>query len=65
LRPLRRRITQTGDANAPRQASIDCGLDQARCEEGERYRHIDLSNAAFFAFGDVLDVDGVSGDDLV
>ena len=46
-------------------ASIDRRLNQARCKECERYRHIDLSNAALFAFCDLLDVDGVSGDNLV
>src|SRR6266550_1906290 len=54
-RPLGRSIAQTRDANPARQSPLDGTLHEFGCEEGERDRHIDLSNAAFLARGNLLD----------
>jgi hypothetical protein len=46
--PFDREIPQAHHANAPRQPSIDCGLDQRRCEEGKCDRSVNLSDTAGF-----------------
>ena len=46
-----------------RQATFDRRFGQSRCEKGERDRHGDLADAAFFACGDLLDIgDGARND---
>ena len=52
--PFGGRIAKTLDANATGQATLDRGPDERRCEEGEREGHVDLTDAAAFAGGDLL-----------
>jgi hypothetical protein len=54
--PLDRRISQTLDANPARQSTFDGCAHEIGREEGQRYRHIDLTYAAPFAFGDAVDI---------
>ena len=54
-RPLGRGIAETSNSNPARQTTFDGGFDQIGCEKGERDRHVDLADAAFFARGDLLD----------
>src|SRR5215813_4254119 len=54
-RPFGRRITQGGDADAARKPPFDNSLDQSRRDEGHRYRHVDLTNAALLARGNAFD----------
>ena len=63
-RPFGRRIAQAGDANATGKASLDGGLDEGRSDEGHRDRHIDVTDAAFVARGNLLHL-LCPGDDLV
>ena len=63
--PFGRSIAQTSDADAARQSSLDGGLHEFRREECERDRHIDLSNAAFFARSDLIDTDDRASNDLI
>jgi len=62
--PPGRSIAKTRDADALRQSSFDGRQDQPRCEERQRYRHIDLSNAAVLAHRDLVDRDD-AGNDLI
>ena len=64
-RPLGRSIAQASDADAVRQSSFDGGLHESGREEGERDRHIDLSNGAFLARSDLLGTGDGAGDDLI
>jgi hypothetical protein len=50
-----RRIPQVGDADAARKPPFDGGLDQSRRDEGHRYRHVDLTNAALLPRGNAFD----------
>ena len=54
-RPHDRRVEQAGDADPVRQTSFDGGLDEVRCEEGERDRHVDVALAAGLPAGDTVD----------
>ena len=63
--PSGRRVSQICDADATRQASIDRGLHQTRCQEGERYRHIDLADGAVFSGSDLFYVRDHSRDQLI
>ena len=53
--PFSRRIAEPLDADAAGQAAFNCCLDEIRCEEGERDRHIDLPNAALLAGAKLCD----------
>ena len=64
-RPLGRSIAQASDADAARQPSFDGSLHEYGREERERDRHIDLSNAAFFACSNLLDTGDGAGNDLL
>jgi hypothetical protein len=64
-RPLGRRIAQTRDADTARQSPLDGSLHEFGREEGERDRHIDLSNAAFLAPGNLLDTVDGAGNELI
>jgi hypothetical protein len=46
---------RTGDADPSRQSTVDGGLDEARGQEGQRDRHVDVTLAAGFPFGDGVD----------
>jgi hypothetical protein len=61
-RPSDRRIEQAGDADAARQPTVNGCLDQARCKEGQRDRHLDMALAAGFACGDAVDCRGAGLD---
>src|SRR5262245_16468060 len=63
--PFGREIPQARHANAPRQTSIDCGLDQRRCEEGKCNRSIDLSDTAGFPLRNLFNIRDRSGDQLI
>jgi len=54
-RPLGRVTAETGNSKSARQATFDGRFDQIGCEEGQRDRHIDLADAAFFAGGDLFE----------
>jgi hypothetical protein len=45
-RPRDRGVEQAGDADPVRQPTFDGGLDEARCQEGQRDRHVDVALAA-------------------
>jgi hypothetical protein len=61
-RPSDRRIEQAGDADAARQPTVNGCLDQPRCKEGQRDRHLNMALAAGFACGDALDCRGAGLD---
>jgi len=63
--PFDREIPQARHANAPRQPSIDCCLDQRRCEEGKRNCSIDLSDTAGLPLRNLLNIRDRSGDQLI
>jgi hypothetical protein len=44
--PFGRQIAEAGHSHATRESSFDRRLDEVRREEGERDRHVDISNAA-------------------
>ena len=45
-RPRDRRVEQAGDADPVWQSTFDGGLDEARRQEGQRDRHVDVALAA-------------------
>ena len=49
---------QAGDANPVRQSTVDGGVDEARCEEGQRERHMDVALAAGLSRSDAFDGNG-------
>ena len=63
--PLGAGTAQTSNSNAARQAAFDGGLDQIGCEKGERDRHVDFADAAFFPRGDLLDTSDGPGKDFI
>src|SRR5262249_49619667 len=58
-RPFGRRITQVGDADAARKPPFDDSLYQSWRDEGHRYRHVDLTNAALLARGNAFDAGSI------
>jgi hypothetical protein len=64
-RPLGRGIAETSNSNPARQATFDGGFNQIGCEKGERDRHVDLADGAFFAPGDLLDISHLAGSDFI
>ena len=52
--PFGGRIAKSLDANTTGQAALDGGSDESRREEGKRDGHIDLTDAAAFASGDLF-----------
>ena len=63
--PLGRSIAQASDADAARQSSFDGSLHEVGREERERDRHIDLSNAAFVAGGNLRDTGHGASNNLI
>jgi len=63
--PLGRSIAEASDADAARQSSLDGRLHEVGREERERDRHIDLSNAAFVAGGNLLDTGHGASNNLI
>jgi hypothetical protein len=61
-RPRDRRVEQAGDADPVRQSTFDGGLDEARCQEGQRDRHVDVALAAGLPCGDAVDCCGAGPD---
>jgi hypothetical protein len=61
-RPADRRVEHAGDADPMWQAAIDGGLDEARREEGERDRHVDVTLAAGLPCRDAVDCYGAGLD---
>jgi hypothetical protein len=64
-RPLSRRVTQTGYADAARQSPFYGSLHQLGRQESQRDRHIDLSNAALVACSNLGDTGDGPGHDLI
>lgn len=62
--PLRGRLAQPFNADAAGQATLDGGLDQIRGKEGERDRHVDLTDAAAFTRRDLVDASDRTGDNF-
>jgi hypothetical protein len=62
-RPADRRVEQAGDADAVRQPTLDSGCDEARGQERQRDRHVDVAPAAGLPCRDGVDCRG-SGLDL-
>jgi hypothetical protein len=62
VRPCGRRPEQAGDTDCARQPTIDSGLDEAWCEEGERDRHMDVAPAAGLPCGNGFDCRGAALD---
>src|ERR1700722_10448121 len=54
-RPSDGRVEQAGNADATGEPAVDGRLDEVRCEEGERDRHLDVSLAASLPSGDAVD----------
>ena len=54
INPARRHVHQTRNAEAARQNSIDCRLDDVRCKESEGKSHTCRPFADAFAVGDRL-----------
>jgi hypothetical protein len=54
--PFGRRIAQAFDADAAREAPLDGGSHQIRCQKREREGHVDLADTATFAGRDLLDI---------
>jgi len=63
--PFGRRIAEPFDADAAGQATFYGGLDKIGREEGERYGHVDLPNAALLADADFLDCGHSTNDHIV
>jgi hypothetical protein len=61
-RPRDRRVEQAGDADPVWQSAFDGGFDEARREEGQRDRHIDVALAAGLPRGDAVDCCGAGLD---
>src|SRR5262245_22702994 len=64
-RPLGRCITKSSDPNDPWQPAFDGGLHKIWRQEGQRYRHIDLTQAAPLSLSDAFDGDGCIIDKLL
>jgi hypothetical protein len=54
--PFSGEIAHGRDSNAPREPSIDCGLYERGCDKGNGYRSVDLSDTAFLARCDLLNI---------
>ena len=61
-RPRDRGVEQAGDADSMWQSAFDGGLDEARRQEGERDRHIDVALAAGLPCRDAVDCRGADFD---
>ena len=64
-RPFDGQITEARDPQALRQMPIDCGFDEIRRKECQRYRHVDFACAAFSAIGDATGRGGGIFDQLL
>ena len=53
--PLGGSIAEPLDTNATWQPAFDCGFNESGRKEGQRDRHINLTNAALFAGGNFFD----------
>jgi hypothetical protein len=53
---IQREIAHGRDSNAPREPSIDRGLYERGCDKGKGYRSVDLSDTAFLARCDLLNI---------
>jgi hypothetical protein len=54
-RPRDRRIEEAGDSDPAWRSAFDSGLDESWCEEGHRYRHINVTLAASLPCGNAVD----------
>jgi hypothetical protein len=57
-RPRDRRVEEAGDADPAWQSTFDGSRDEARCEEGQRDRHVDVALAAGLLPESVTQIDG-------
>ena len=60
-----RQVAHSRYTRAVRKASFDCGLDEVRCDEGERDRHVDLPEATALALRNAHSVGGRASHELV
>lgn len=65
VRPFGWCVTQACNADTTRQPSIDRGFHQGWCEECKRDCHVDLSHAAFFTGGNLLNIGNNTCDDFI
>src|SRR5215510_10261961 len=64
-RPLGWSVTESSDASASRQPAFDSGLHKIGRQEGQRYRHVDLTQAALLSVSDAFDSDACVLDKLL
>src|SRR5215510_6518575 len=64
-RPLGWSVTESSDASASRQPAFDSGFHKIGRQEGQRYRHIDLTQAALLSLSDAFDSDACVFDKLL
>ena len=48
---IHREVAESGHAHSVRQTPIDSRLDEVRCEEGKRDRHVNLPRGAVLTLG--------------
>ena len=58
-------VAKAFDSDATGQAAFNSSPHQIGCEEGERDRHVDVTDAALFADGHLFNISDRSGDDLI
>jgi hypothetical protein len=64
-RPFDGEVAEPGHAHSVGEPPIDRRLDEVRCEERERDRHVDLPRGAVLTFGDAFGIRSGIGDELV
>src|SRR5262245_1573744 len=64
-RPLGWSVTESSDASASRQPAFDSGFHKIGRQEGQRYRHIDLTQAALLSTSYAFDSDACIIDKLL
>jgi hypothetical protein len=64
-RPFNGKVAEPGHAHSVGEPPIDRRLDEVRCEERERDRHVDLPRGAALTFGDAFCIRSWFGDEFV
>ena len=64
-RPFDGEVAKSGHAHSVGEPPIDGRLDEGRCEERERDRHVDLPRGAVLTFGDAFCIRSGIGDEFV
>src|SRR4030088_1613764 len=63
--PFDGKVAGTGHAHSMGEPPIDRRLDEVRCEERDRDRHVDLPRGAVLTFGDAFCIRSWIGDEFV